>query len=318
MLESLSALFHTEESNPHLDQGMQQLVEQVNPLLLQCPTYPSRYRKVLHPVLDYVEQLVEQVPGPVCLTAETFRDNPLVRALFVSPRDLEEKLRLSIAMREYHPALPGKQTLFAVMGVRWSRLQRFGVEVVNGVTQREVPQQSIDFHDHTFTLPSASEQEVRDLLRDHFIQRLASQVRSQMNTLQQQRDSLYNEAKQKERALRKRDNNISTAGLSEEIEQSWEQWRNLNVALDTRHAIDQFEVTLRDPQQALRLAPFELSMDRMGIERPPEQGGTPLQLVELHGADRRIWTIMLVQFQWQRPSSISTQLEAAHRWLSIS
>lgn len=321
MLHSLSKILNFwspqfSSSEPQLEQDLQQLIQNINPLLQHASGYPRRYRKALQGALGYVDQLAQQVPGPICLNQQNFGTEPLVRALFASPKELKETLRLSIAMKRFQPGESGPQTLYALMGVRWKRLLQYGVEEENGVIRRDVPQQTIDFRDHTFTLPASSEEAARQLLREHFLQRLGNQIREQISTLNEERDALYRRGKQCEHALRTAA--TPDPALELEIETIWEQWRNLNQRLDTDHAINHFEQVMGEPESALSLHPFELSIDSMGIERTAEQGGKHLSMVELHGADRRIWTIMLVQFQWQPPPSSEEQLQQAHRWLSIS
>mgnify|MGYP003973786931 FL=1 len=315
---SLLDLFRTHSTAPEpmLEQDLQRVVKSINPLLLQTTAYPKQYRKALHIAREYVDRLTQQVPGPLCLTSEQFSKNNLVRALFASPKELEEKLRLSIAMREHQPGNTDKQSLYALMGVRWERQLHFGVEEVNGETRTDVPQQTINFKDHTFTLPAASESEARQLLRDHFLQRLANQVKQHITDITQQKDALYKQAKQQESEQRNRD--IPSPELAQQIHDTWEQWRDLTQQLDINHTIQHFEAVMTKPESSLCLSPFQLSMDAMGIERTEKQGGKTINLMDLHGADRRIWTVMLVQFQWQRPPSTEEQLQQAYRWLSIS
>ena len=289
-------------SDTSLERDLQSTIQSINPLLFQSAGYPRRYRKALHGALGYIDQLTAQVPGPILLDDAHFGSNPLVRSLFASPQELKEILKLSIAMHEFSPAERDPQQLFALMGVRWSRVLHFGVEQEGEVLHSDVPQHTIDFRDHTFTLPAASEEEARQLLRDHFLQRLANQVGQGIDILKEHRESLYRQGKQLEAEIRTTDR-AKTTDQPQKVEEIWEQWRETNRQLDTNHAIHHFRKVMTDPEKSLRLEPYQLSIDRMGIERTPEQGGTPLDFVNLYGSDRRIWTIMLVQFEWQPPPS---------------
>lgn len=310
-------IWRSSSSDQALEEDLRQAIESINPLLSQSTGYPRQYRKALRNASSYVDQLINQVPGPINLDSESFGNNPLVRSLFASPNELKEKLKLSIAMHEYSSADDQPQQIFALMGVRWSRVLHFGVEQEGEVLHSDVPQHTIDFRDHTFTLPASSEQEARQLLRGHFLQRLSNQVRQETHTLEEEREALYRQGKQLEAEVRTT-HDADTSEQANQAEAVWEQWRAINQQLDTNHAIHHFRKVMVTPEESLRLEPYQLSIDRMGIERTPEQGGTPLDFVNLYGSDRRIWTIMLVQFEWQRPPSTQEQLEQAHRWLSIS
>ncbi len=305
----------TSTNHPKLDPCLQQCSTLISPLLPQSRGYPGDYRKALHHALHYADALVEQIPPAIELSTAKFSTDPWVRALFASPAELEQTLQLSIAMRDYRPPLTGEQTLYALMGVRWERKQQFGMEQHNGMIQSDVPQQVINFKDHTFTLPAASEHEAREQLHHHFVERLAKQVKQQISELKQQRDKTYLEIKKLESALR---HQLDDTQLQQRLEQLQQEWQRLGEQLNLDHAIEHFRAVMEQPEQVLRLEPLKLSIDRMGVERPAEAGGEPLQLLNLHGADRRIWTIMLVSFPWVPPRSSKEQLAEAYRWLAIS
>ncbi|HIJ21349.1 MAG: hypothetical protein HON68_00855 [Gammaproteobacteria bacterium] len=305
------------ESRANLDRELHKFVSAINPQLLQSAGYPNQYRSAMQKAIQYVEALTTEIPGPVAMTHEHFNNNPLVHALFASARELTKNLHLSIAMKQYTPPQPGEQCMFAVMGVRWDRIQRYGIEQQGGVLRSDVPQQAINFKDHTFIFPAASENEARQLLQDHFLKRLANEVRESIQSLEQQRQQLFLQGKKMEGELRQ-SNPPDREQPQREIEQLWKQWRELSQRLDINNTIGHFEQIMRDPAQYLRLEPYQLSIDSMGIERPPSEGGETLNLVNLYGADRRIWTVMLVQFFWQRPPTAEEQIEQAYRWLTIS
>ncbi len=301
--------------HPRLEHCLQRSIEQINPLLTQSRGYPGEYGAALHGALGYLDQLIEQLPPAIALNSSQFGSNPLVRALFASPAELEQTLRLSIAMRDYRPSVPGRQTLYALMGVRWERKLQFGMAQHNGIIQSDVPQQAINFKDHTFTLPAASEAEARELIYRHFVERLSSQVKGRLVALKQQRESHYLEIKRLESSLR---HNPQQPEAASQLEQLKHEWSELNEQLENNRHIEPYREVMGAPEQALRLTPYELSIDKMGIERSAGEGGTPLQLLNLHAADRRVWTVMLVSFPWVPPRSQQEQLAEAHRWLAIS
>ncbi len=300
--------------DPHhlrLEQCLRQTVEAIDPLILQSRHYPDTFRKILHQALDYIYRLIDQLPPALSLDSEQFITNPRVRALFASPEELLRTLRLSIAMREYQPDCPDCHTLYALMGVRWERHQRFGIEEKNGVIQRDVPQQVINFKDHTFTLPATDEAGCRGLIRRHFIDRLSHQVRNELIQIREQRDHHYRRGKRLERELSQGES------TPEQIEESWQAWRRLNHQLDVDRIIEHYQLVMADPAEHLRLEPHVLVIDDMGVERSVVNGGKRIELFDLHSSDRRIWSLSLVSFRWQPPRSAAEQLNEASRWLSI-
>ena len=96
--------YRTRRSNEEiLRQATEQVVKVADPVIRQA----RRYRKVLRtPVsgaMDYCRSLIDSVPGPVTLSRGRYHADPLVKALFASPDELEEVLRISpeaMALRE--------------------------------------------------------------------------------------------------------------------------------------------------------------------------------------------------------------------------
>ena len=312
----LSHWFGNGPESDGLDHCLHQTIEDLNPLLLHNSGELERFRKPLQHAVTYVDQLLEKLPPVMPLTSDQFGSNPLVRALFVSPYELEKSLCCSVAMREHQPAAFSEhQTIYALMGVRWERSLRYGMEQHNGMILNGVPQHVINFKDHTFTLPANSEEELRKLIRRQFIERLTKEVAEKVQRLRQQRDQAHLDIKRLETQIRKEGDSTS---LHQQLEQTREQWNSLTSQLGVEKTISHFKEVMEKPEESLWLEPVHLQIDKKSVERPIDQGGEPLELFNLHGADRRVWSSLLVSFPWSPQPSQQEQLEQAHRWLTIS
>ncbi|MBT3347444.1 MAG: hypothetical protein HOM84_07350 [Thiotrichales bacterium] len=297
-----------------------EVVNSIDPLISQSPGYPKKYIPALRQALSYIDELLQQVPGPIKLDRENFSKSHLVHALFASTNELERELQTSIAMREYRSS--GEAEIFALMGVRWKWQVHFGVERSGDKIRSDVAQNTIDFKDHTFTLPTATADECWQQLRNNFVKRLANSIAENIRELKTERDDLKHSAKQLESKLRKTSKDqtlkLEQSQQREKIEQLWGRWRELNTELDTNHTLQHFNSVMNSPNNYLRLEQESVSIDKMGIERNTKDGGESIDLVNLYSADRRIWTFMLVEFKWQPPLSTAEQIAEDSRWLEIS
>ena len=302
-----------------LDHDLQAVVESAGVILQHSDGYPKRYRKALRPAIDYIDSLVKQIPGPLMLSADRFGTDSLVRALFASPKEVDESLRLSIAMRTC--SLPAHEMknrhLFALMGVRWERTLHYVADQQDEMIVFDVPKHAINFKDHTFTLPACSDQGVREQVRKEFLLRLANQFSARIREIRAQRD----ECAQEEKRLKKRLHHSpdqEAGSLQLEIERVNEKWYKLNQKIDIDHLVVLFEEIMTTPESFLAITPYNFVVDKMGFESPEDGGGERLELAELSCADLRKWTVMIAQFPWQLPPSEGQEIEKAYRRLTIA
>jgi hypothetical protein len=196
MLEFLNALFshpshRLDELNPTLtDQALERAIDGTDPRIRALDHYRERLRGPIDTTIRHIVQLIAALPAPIPFDLDRFSELPFLRALFVTPRDLEQCLIRLTQTHEYqdNPGLLTASPLYGLMTVEMEDRRIFGMEVVGDHLQRDVIQETINFKDQTFLGLGASEDESRRRLRicafDYLVeQALTCQTRQRMDSM---------------------------------------------------------------------------------------------------------------------------------------
>lgn len=300
-------------------EAIERAVQRVEPRLRQGADHPRRYRRPVARALEYVEALAQAIPGPVEMSPERYARDPFVHALFGSPEEMQHALCMSHAMHEYarRPGGPGTDA-YALMGMRRIEKTAFGMEMTGDVIRREVAQRVVCFTDHTLNGPAPTEAEARRLLMwnlfDSLVDRLAERLTARQRVRQDlQMEKDYLSAQLRAATADKR------AALQQRLDALLAELARATIALDLRHIAADFDEILLAPERHLRLEQVTLRLDGMGVLRDGGGANThDLDFTDLHGRDRRRWTVVMVHCQ-PRPEllSMTERLREAGRWLQL-
>ncbi len=279
----------------------------------------SGYRKILRPAvaraLEYAEDLVEQVPGPVELTRSAFASDPFVHACFGSAEQLQTVLSRSRAVREYL-AQPGNAVLdrcYAAMGMTRSEKTMLGSKLVGDIVRRDVRQVALNFSEHRLVAPAATVDETRKELKERAYARLVEvtladilSMRTSQAELQQHRSLLH----AKLQACRSAavglqpfagDDAVQVpdAALEDELRRIDLELQEANPQCEILDdCIEHVVQVLGNPEPHLSLERFTTRVNRMGIkvEGPSPQLSDEISFVEAEARDLFRAVVTLVVF----------------------
>ncbi len=266
--------------------------------------------------IEYVTELVDALPPPVEIRSHSFMTDPRLRALFTSTRHLQEILSFGNELHHYRQRIGGLPTdLYAML--RTERIEKtvLGIALEGNMIRRDVPQITVNFHNHHVAFPAGSETKTRrevkkrafDYLIETALDRLVA-VRTQKQQLEQQQRQLL---QRKIKLLRGANTALEplldphTADLStpasidkrlREIEVELGRIRADSATLDDHLA--KVVVTLREPEKHLRLDRVSMTLDHMNIKADKNSSRNTSMLTfddVLLGKGRRI-TAMFIRF----------------------
>jgi len=143
-----------DEGDTLIRQTTDSVVQIADPVIRQA----KGYRKVLHdPVsgaMEYCQALIDAIPGPVVLDRNRYYDDPLVKALFASPDELEEVLRLSPDVNALRKRGQTGEVV-ALLTMTQQEKTIFGHQQDGEMLVRDVRQQAVSFFDHRIVAPAA-------------------------------------------------------------------------------------------------------------------------------------------------------------------
>ena len=165
------------------------VVQIADPVIRQA----KGYRKVLHePIagsMEYCQALIDAIPGPVVLDRNRYYDDPLVKALFASPDELEEVLRLS---PDVNALRKRGQTgdVVALLTMTQQEKTIFGHQQEGEMLVRDVRQQAVSFFDHRIVAPAADLALTKAGIVNRGLEVLATVAMEQITTLRSRKAEL--------------------------------------------------------------------------------------------------------------------------------
>ncbi len=215
-------------------------VDRVDPRLVHACPYPAPYLPAVGQSLAYVEALVSEIPGPLQVNREAFLHQPLVRALFAAPDEIQSALCRTPEARAYAEAHGDScHGMCALLTVEHTVRNDFGPSEMDGFLVRDLPRQIWNFDHHAVLCPGASEAEVRTAL----VIRLM--------------DSLFDVVA--ERMARRRAEDLLVPMVKEAGKRA-----DRGCASDLCGQIKDFNAVLCTPEEYISLQTQEVSMDALG------------------------------------------------------
>jgi len=295
--------------------AIERVVGGTDPRLRMASQYQKKLWTVVERAIEYVIELVDALPPPVEIGTRSFTTDPRLRALFASPRHLQEILSFGKDLEHYRQRTGGALPvdLYGVLRMERTEKTVLGITLEGNMIRRDVPQTAVNFHQHRLMFPTGSETKTRRDLRkrafDHLIEtaleRLVS-IRSQKQQFEQQQRQLL----QKKTKLLKGanvgleplldpnvpplTNPVAIDRRLREIEVELGRLRADSATIDDHLA--QVVATLREPEQYLRLERVSLTLDHMNIkvDQDPSRNANTLTFNEIFlGNDRRIIALLI-------------------------
>lgn len=315
-------LFDWFASPPPPDAATQALigrtVARVDPLLQQVRGYEQHLAPVVRQAYDYCERLAYAIPGPFPISRAAFASNPLVHALFGSAADIETMLATSQCVREYlagHGGLPAGQCC-ALLGMRRTVTAGFGTRLTGGIIQRDEPQKTLSFADHTLAEPSPDLDGVHRRLAESMFDGLLKGFVEHVDEVREERQELRDAQSMERARLHGPARELHTRRLAD----LQERLRETSDALQPENLLPALVAHLAAPEASLRLEPVRLWVDRLGVlaEAGADRAhADPLRLVELTTRDLRRWVVMVVRIDRAEARAAVDHFEERRRYIVI-
>lgn len=297
--------------------AIERVVDGTDPRLRMARQYRKRLWNAVEYTIEYVIDMVDQMPSPVEIGRHSFTTDPRLRAFFASPRHLQETLSFNPDLRQYRQRVNGAlpPDLYAVLRMQRAEKTIFGVALDGNMIRRDVPQTIVNFDQHQIAFLAGSETKTRREIKkrafNHLIEAALerlSAVRSQKQQLEQQRRQLL----QKKTKLLKGanvaleplldshavdlSNPVAIDRRLREIETELSQLRADSATIDDQLA--SVVATLREPEKHLRRQQVSLTLDHMNTLVAPgsSYNANTLNFDEIQfGSNRRV-AILIIRF----------------------
>ena len=152
------------------------LVDGIDPNMRFVIGYNKKLTEAVKTALDYIDRLVEEIPGPVEFNKKAFGANPLVNAFFATTSDIQKTFSQSEALRAFFEDSMNVNVDegFALMCAEKKEHSGFGMELEGDFIKKDVPQVSVNFFAHKILVPATTEKVVRSSLKQCIFDALIS------------------------------------------------------------------------------------------------------------------------------------------------
>ncbi len=315
----------TPPPDPQLAAALARVAGRVDPILRAAGDFDNRLANPLSHALGYCAGLVAALPGPIAVDRRAFADDPLVHALFATADDIDQMLGRSQAVRDFlaSPASWEADHFHALLVARRQEKVQLGMKRNGEVIENDVPQRVLYFSDQTLIEPQCDLGGLRDCLREKALDSLLHTFQAHLDALRHERDGLRADASVERAHLTVLQGATSGPACAVHTRHLTELDARLRETVETLMPdplLDALADFLRAPEPALRLSPFSISVDRLGIIREPADDIAvhTLHFPELSTRDQRLHLAMLARIDRDEArAAVAAVRDQQHRFMLI-
>ena len=272
------------ERRARIEDAVEHVVDGTEPRLRLVP----RYRKKLHQVaaisLDYVNDLVEKIPGTLDVNPAAFVRDPQVNAFFATPEDLRCVFSRSPELQAFFDDINHSDLDqgYALLCTTEHEKILLGTELAGDMLRRDAMQTAVYFSAHKVMSPAASETDVRrglkqcifDALITHALRHIAN-LKSQRRGLEDQRRMLLTRLRARQAQGNGLTKLLATAypenapgeDIERQLAETEKKLGKMPVSLDVLGSyLDEIKKILAEPECFIRLRWMSFNLTGMGIK----------------------------------------------------
>ncbi|QKS30728.1 MAG: hypothetical protein FAZ92_01237 [Accumulibacter sp.] len=163
-----------------IETRIEQVVGIVNPRLKLVPGYRRRLAPAVEQAVLYCRKIEAQIPRAIEASAALWADNPVLRAVFASARDVPAVFSRSRAVQDFFDQAADADHVWAALRFIRCEEQRVVVATSGDVVQRDVVRTAVSCGDKKVVLPSGCEEEARLEIRRRAFRFLANEALRQI------------------------------------------------------------------------------------------------------------------------------------------
>jgi hypothetical protein len=294
MLRLLQSIFSYGEikggySEDIVRRAIERAVDGTDPWLRAVSGYKKKLKPAVLRAMDHVVTLVDRLPPPVIISRESYRDDPRVKAFFISTKEMQEVFGKDRNLADFlRGSEAASHPVTALLFMEKKENRAFGVEMSGDTVMRDVPQVTVSFESHRLMDPAGTEEETRLRLKKRAFDYLIRVALQRISAVKSERKDLERRnvlLRAKIDLLRRggwgfTEDQSSPADTISDLEENLRQIEAQLSALgsDDRMLGSYLDIVidvLEKPEEHLRGGKETLIVDRMGIKREQASSNAP-------------------------------------------
>jgi len=299
--------------NDNVTLATEHVVEIADPVIRQARHYRQVLRDPIAGAMTYFRSLTDVIPGPVVLHRNRYHDDPLVKALFASPDELEEVLRLSPEVNALRQQGHTGEVV-AMMTMVQNERTIFGSKQEGEMLLREVQMQAVSFSSHRVVAPAGDMEVTKAGIVNRGLEVLATVAMEKITTLRARKAELtgkkeylkgmakiysgksYRQAMFAPPDIQDREELRKIEQLLDEVNREFDELQ-AQIALPEQ-SLGYLEAIMREPEKMLCARTRSLRLNWMGVrvDNEPDSKGNDIRLAEFSMQNELQRSAVLVSF----------------------
>ncbi len=287
--------------------------------------------------LDYVDDLVERIPGAMNINRNSFISDPSIHAFFVNIEHLQSSFSRSSELRDFFDSEENRELTesYALLCMKRKEKSTFGIELDGAMLKRDVPQVTVGFADHQVLSPAPTEEQAREGLKKCLFDGLVTNALECISSRRSSRQLLENRKRHLQIELRNLESHSQKPeSFTESSSSNYSQIREIERKVDDiekklrktettiatpNDYLEQVNKVMKHPEKFVRLKNFSIKINKLGIKikKGSAQSGNRINLAEVTIGEARRRIVTLAKYPRSEMLPKEDFLDKARRVLFI-
>jgi hypothetical protein len=158
------------------------VVKLSHPDIHYVPHYQTKLMPAVEHTLNYADEMIQRLPGPILIEKDSWNRNPFIRTIFLDGAQFVQFFSESPVLKEFYQKTNDSRCC-ALLVMDREQKKIIGAEMEGEVLHRDVVQTSVEFSDHQIVAPLISEDETRKELSLRALRLLAAHALKEILSL---------------------------------------------------------------------------------------------------------------------------------------
>ena len=262
---------------------IERLVDIAHPHIRLARNYQSRLVSYIGWAHAHATALATQLPAPIALTVENWRENRTLQLLFATPDRMSEIVGNDTELQTWFATWPLADLAYVGLIADAHEKTRYGASEVDGQIRQDVPQKILIFSNHRIGIPAESADALVQLGALRILDTVANQAQLAIAHLENKKKQIDDELINARTMLRMYGNTPSAAQAAqkERIKTLTDELQSIHNLLNPEAMCELLITELAATPDIVRLQVHTCNVDRMGVIDGEDSDNQLIELPEL-------------------------------------
>ncbi len=262
---------------------IERLVDIAHPHIRLARNYQSRLMSYVGWAHAHATSLATQLPAPIALTIENWRENRTLQLLFATPDRMKEIVGCNSALQTWFATWPLADIAYVGLIADANEKTRYGLSEVDGQIRQDVPQKLLIFANHRIGIPAESADALVQLGAVRILDTVANQAQMAICAIESKKKQIDEELINARTMLRMYGSTPSAAHTAqkERIKTLTAELQSIHEMLNPEAMCELLITELAATPDIVRLQIHTCNVDRMGVIDSDDSDNKLIKLPEL-------------------------------------